>query len=164
MTNTVVPHRSTVADIQRKLSRGDLEPLRALLARILDCEPDAESLRLWTVRHPDRWVSMVAAIGRLSGIAEVHEHRHVAKSIDDMSDAEIAERLDKVAQRVKGELGSMDPRAPQARRIDLQHALPAIIDGELAHESNGVTWLDGDAPLRSMFDGVQPCLDATFGT
>lgn len=94
------PYAPSPEAIGRQLSRGDLAPIRELLARLLAAEPESRALAEWATAYPDRWASMVVGIGRLSGIAERHELAVDIRDVADMSDAEIAERLRLAMQQV----------------------------------------------------------------
>ncbi len=53
------------------------EPFRDLLTRLLEAEPDTESIREYATKHPDRWCQAISMIGKLSGY---HERLEVESS------------------------------------------------------------------------------------
>ena len=93
MRNAAIPRldgRAVAAHIDA-LSR---QPFRALLARLLECEPDPEKVKAYAEKYPDKWGQLVTMVARLGGY---HERREVANShvvaLAQLSDAELSERL-----------------------------------------------------------------------
>ncbi len=98
------------------------EPFRDLLTRLLEAEPDTESIREYATKHPDRWCQAISMIGKLSGY---HERLEVESShsvvLAQLSDADLAERL-------QATLAKLGIQANAGDVIDLK-ALPKGEDG-----------------------------------
>ena len=98
------------------------EPFRDLLTRLLEAEPDTESIREYATKHPDRWCQAISMIGKLSGY---HERLEVESShsvvLAQLSDADLAERL-------QATLAKLGIQANAGDVIDLK-ALPQGEDG-----------------------------------
>ncbi len=70
------------------------EPFRDLLMRLLEAEPDAEKVKAYAEKYPDKWGQLLSMIGRLAGY---HERLEVANShvvaLAQLSDSELMGRL-----------------------------------------------------------------------
>ena len=90
--------------------------------RLLEAEPDTESIREYATKHPDRWCQAISMIGKLSGY---HERLEVESShsvvLAQLSDADLAERL-------QATLAKLGIQANAGDVIDLK-ALPKGEDG-----------------------------------
>ncbi len=82
-------------------------PFRDLLMRLLEAEPDTESIREYATKHPDRWCQAISMIGKLSGY---HERLEVANShivaLAQLSDSELMGRLGDSLEKL-----GVDPQA-----------------------------------------------------
>ncbi len=98
------------------------QPFQDLLKRLLEAEPDTESIREYATKHPDRWCQAISMIGKLSGY---HERLEVESShsvvLAQLSDADLAERL-------QATLAKLGIQANAGDVIDLK-ALPKGEDG-----------------------------------
>ncbi len=83
------------------------EPFRALLTRLLECEPDPEKVKAYAEKFPAKWGQLLSMIGRLAGY---HERLEVANShvvaLAQLSDAELMGRLQEKLQNL-----GIDPQA-----------------------------------------------------
>ncbi len=90
--------------------RGEVElmsrsPFRNLLADLLECAPDKDSLRAFAQKSPDRWAQAIAIAGRLAGYTEKTEtdvsvEINIA-SIKAMSDSQLIAELAAAEARLK---------------------------------------------------------------
>ncbi len=82
-------------------------PFRDLLMRLLEAEPDTESIREYATKHPDRWCQAISMIGKLSGY---HERLEVETShsvaLRQLSDSQLMGRLQDSLERL-----GIDPQA-----------------------------------------------------
>ncbi len=82
-------------------------PFRDLLMRILEAEPDTESIREYSTKHPDKCCQAISMIGKLSGY---HERLEVANShvvaLAQLSDAALMARLQDSLEKL-----GIDPQA-----------------------------------------------------
>ena len=46
------------------------QPFRALLTRLLECEPDPEKVKAYAEKYPDKWGQLVTMVARLGGYNE----------------------------------------------------------------------------------------------
>ncbi len=83
------------------------QPFRALLTRLLECEPDPEKVKAYAEKFPAKWGQLLSMIGRLAGY---HERLEVANShvvaLAPLSDAELMGRLQEKLQNL-----GIDPQA-----------------------------------------------------
>ena len=80
------------------LHRG---PFRSALARLLEAEPDLESLVDFSKRHPDRWAQAMAILGRLAGYKdEVHTQQDIQITIATMADADLMDELTRLRAQI----------------------------------------------------------------
>jgi hypothetical protein len=68
------------------------DPFKQLLARVMNCAPDRDSLEAFAKRNPDRWIKGVADLARLSGYADKIEIETTV-NINLMSDSEVERKL-----------------------------------------------------------------------
>jgi hypothetical protein len=81
-----------ILDLVEKANMLSREPFREVLADLLHCKPDLESLKEYANRSPDRWAQAVAIFSRISGYQDkqVIEHEHnFYVHLREMSDAEL---------------------------------------------------------------------------
>lgn len=79
-------------DLVEKANMLSREPFREILADLLDCKPDLESLHEYANKSPDRWAQAVAIFSRISGYQDkqVIEHEHnFYVHLREMSDVEL---------------------------------------------------------------------------
>ncbi len=94
------------------------DPFRSVLAHFLEAVPSVEDIHAFARKHPDRWAQAVCIFSKAAGYSDkvVHEH-NVMVQIEQMSDAEIELRMDKLKREllhkdaVEGELVA-DPAPP----------------------------------------------------
>ncbi len=70
------------------------QPFRALLTRLLECEPDPEKVKAYAEKYPDKWGQLVTMVARLGGYNErlQVETSHFA-AFAAMSDSQLNARL-----------------------------------------------------------------------
>ncbi len=88
------------------------EPFRDLLMRLLEAEPDAEKVKDYAEKYPDRWGQLVTMVAKLSGY---HERLEVANShvvaLAQLSDSELMGRLGDSLEQL-----GIDPQARRSPR------------------------------------------------
>ncbi len=77
------------------------EPFRALLTRLLECEPDPEKVKAYAEKYPDKWGQLVTMVARLGGYNERLEvaNSHVV-ALAQLSDSELMGRLQEKLQNL----------------------------------------------------------------
>ena len=84
----------SAADVLDKLRATDRTPFIELLAGWLECAPDAEAVRAFAARAPERYVTAIVQIARLSGYAEKHDHMHNhTLQVTHLSDSQLEDQL-----------------------------------------------------------------------
>ena len=93
-----IPKNEVVRALQMRNRQGFCDAL----ARLLEGIPDANALRSFANRHPDRWAQAVAILARLSGF---HERLQVSVNkrmkLSQMSDAELISRLERLDPKLE---------------------------------------------------------------
>ena len=88
--------------IEIALMNMSRQPFRDLLAMILGCPPDEESLRAYAKRCPDRWGQLAAIFARLTGFTEkIQVETNFATTVQQMSDMELMQKLADLEKQLK---------------------------------------------------------------
>ncbi len=94
MTMGAQPPRLDGDMIAAHVANLSREPFRDLLMRLLEAEPDAEKVKDYAEKYPDRWGQLVTMVAKLSGY---NDRLEVASShsvvLAQLSVAELSERL-----------------------------------------------------------------------
>ena len=78
------------------------EPFLDILGKLLEAAPDAETVRIFSEKRPDRFAQAVAIFGRLAGFHDkLQIDASVAIDISRMSDAELMDQLAETEARYK---------------------------------------------------------------
>ena len=92
-------------ELLTRFEAGSRAPFRQMLANLMSAQPDAQALKAWAVKSPDRWSQAVAIAGRLSGYADKHEIEApstlagLVAAVSKMSDGELLEKLAALRER-----------------------------------------------------------------
>ena len=97
------PVRMSGTEIAAALKAGSREPFRELLEVFLNAAPTSEEVAEVARRAPDRFIQAVTMLAKLSGFHERMQvdHSHIIMELGQLSDADLAERL----QIALGKLG-----------------------------------------------------------
>lgn len=92
----ILPSREVLREQFEQLSRS---PFKDELARIMLFAPKNSALMRFANKNPDRWGQLVAMFSRMSGYTEklVETRSTILMAIHEMSDAEIARELNRMA-------------------------------------------------------------------
>lgn len=84
----------SAADVLDKLRQTDRTPFIELLAGWLECAPSADAVKAFAERAPERYVTAIVQIARLSGYAEKHDHMHNhTVNVTNLSDSQLEDQL-----------------------------------------------------------------------
>ena len=104
-------------DVRKELDRMSREPFKDFLANLLGAAPDAETLKEWAQKSPDRFAQALAIAGRLSGYTEKAEVVNHHLDYSDMSDSALME----AAAQLEAELRGVPLAKPSEEERDTVH-------------------------------------------
>lgn len=103
MASVPVPARIDGDEVRQQIQLLQREPFRNLLATLLACAPDEDSLREFARKHPDRWAQSLAIAGRLAGYGDntraVENNWYI--QINNLSDADLMARLAELQRQLQ---------------------------------------------------------------
>ena len=107
-------------ELRARLKQYDRSPFMELLAKFIESVPSEDALRAFARRNPDKWVTAIFAIQRMSGYTEKTEttvNMNLAVAVGRMSDSQLEDKL--------REMG-IDPRAIEQPALELTAETPKI--------------------------------------
>jgi hypothetical protein len=99
-------YRESLKGLRSEIQQLSKAPFRQILAEMLGCKPDLESLQDFANRQPDRWAQSVAIMAKNAGYEQKHtvEHNH-SILIAEMSDAQLFAQLREAEQKLEALMG-----------------------------------------------------------
>ena len=78
------------------------EPFLDVMSRLLSCEPDANSMRIFANQYPDRWATACQRFASLAGYHDKLEiSGNIVVEIHSMGDAQLLDKLAEVNKKLK---------------------------------------------------------------
>jgi len=98
--------KASLKDLNAEIQNLSKAPFRQILAEMLGCKPDIDSLQDFANRQPDRWAQSVAIMAKNAGYEQKQtvEHSH-SILIGQMSDAQLFAELTSLENKLNKALG-----------------------------------------------------------
>jgi hypothetical protein len=89
-------------EVLKSIQALDREPFKKVLADLLECMPDNESIKAFAKRFPDRYLSCLKSAAQLGGYQnEPDTQNNYFIQINNISDAEVLERRKEVQRQLE---------------------------------------------------------------
>ncbi len=105
------PVRMSGTEIAAALKAGSREPFREILEIFLQAAPTADEVAVAARRGPDRYVQALTMLAKLGGYHEKMrvDHTHIVMELTQLSDADLAERLQIALGKLGVQINAGDP-------------------------------------------------------
>jgi len=98
-----LPVKMDMDRIIEDIAVASKEPFRYQLAKMLECAPDAKSLKLFAKKSPEKWVQAVNNLAKLSGYNEAERggDTNIYMQINNLPDSDLLAQLHTTLSAIK---------------------------------------------------------------
>lgn len=105
----------TPEELDQQLKALSREPFRQLLNRVLESQPDTESLKEFARQYPDRWGQLLSIVSRQAGYHDKLDiDVTVTQRVQSMSDAELIADLEEMDRKLESITIDQIPEKPES--------------------------------------------------